>query len=561
MTYQGRVESVFLTLAGGVVSADASIGATSVDVDFPIDFDESGGSFTRVPLDESVTDNTVYKYTAVDVDAGTVTLDTSASTVSNFLTGDNASFAASKGTWATIAGSTPWVSGLSEDGDNGALQLTSSAGGSAPTAGSVSNANYALALPCVSGDTIYVSGWFMSAAVARTAVVGCVFFKSDGTVIGGGATFGTGVTTNTTGWVQATATLTAPALTAYARAQVQVQGTGATETHYFDNAWMSKGVPGSGLAVAFSAGDMLYVEPQSSEARALVRMSDSEDEAAVDCRVSHAIRPLLKTGARDPGTGETVLVDEGSEGLVVTDVVGQDPVITGARFVATGDSGELLTYAGEPEDGNLQTSLSAVDGVDEVGNYYLAGIVSYSFDTDNSLYVATQVNSGTVVFYTATTMQAVGGTGSPWGEGPKIDGWSVQTGMLAVSGPVAFTDPFQVLDPVAGTLETWHSLGNLGQTGITMSLNRYRLTPDGEVEFDFVGSCTQSGGLTAAGKIFPNALPSVYRPSVSREYPVGCGPTSTGRILIDSSTGNVTFSWPDMNNLNVIGTGFHMPRT
>ena len=54
MTYQGRVESVYLELAGGEVTADAIIGATSVMVDLPVDFDENGGSFTRIPLDDKI---------------------------------------------------------------------------------------------------------------------------------------------------------------------------------------------------------------------------------------------------------------------------------------------------------------------------------------------------------------------------------------------------------------------------------------------------------------------------------------------------------------------------
>lgn len=557
MSYNGRIESVFLEFAGGAVSADTAAGATTLPVSFPVDFDENGGSFTRIPAADGTTDTAVYSYTGVDIDGETLAIPgSSGSTIPNFLTGDSVGFASSKGSWAQVAGATAWATGDSQDGDNGFLQLTSGATGTLPTAGSVSNANYATTLACVPGDTIYVSGWFKAATIGRTCVVGCVFFNSSGTVLGGGATFGTGVTSNTTGWVQATATLTAPANAAYVRAQVQVQGTGNSEVHKFDNAWLSKGVPtaSSGLPVAFSAGDVLRVSPESTEARALVRLSDTDDMPAVECRIAHALRPLLATGVRDPGTGESVIVDEDEQGLVVTDLFGQDPVIVGARFLATGDAGEMLIYSGEPTIGNLIASVSAVDGLDSAGNYYLAGNVSYEFDTSNGLYVAAQVNAGTVAFYTAGTMQ---GPSNPWMIGPKIDGWSVQTGTLAVTGPVAFGSPFQVLDPVAGTIEGWHSLGNLGVTGISMTNSRYRLTPDGEVEFDFVGSATAA--VTAGSQAYPNTLPTQYRPAVDREYVVGCGPSNTGRVLIHA-TGVVTFTYPALSNLNVIGAGFHMPR-
>src|SRR6185437_14517383 len=65
---------------------------------------------------------------------------------------------------------------------------------------------------------------------------------------------------------------------------------------------------GSGLT--FSDGDMLYVYPLSNEARAIVALSDSADEAPVDVRVSHTLRALLAEGVRAPGTGESVIVEQ-----------------------------------------------------------------------------------------------------------------------------------------------------------------------------------------------------------------------------------------------------------
>src|SRR5690242_4491108 len=84
--YNGRVESVYLAVAGGVVTADAAIGATVIDVAFPVDFDESGGSFTRQPVTDGTTDDGTYVYTAVDVDAETITL--ASALTAGFTTGD-----------------------------------------------------------------------------------------------------------------------------------------------------------------------------------------------------------------------------------------------------------------------------------------------------------------------------------------------------------------------------------------------------------------------------------------------------------------------------------------
>ena len=55
---------------------------------------------------------------------------------------------------------------------------------------------------------------------------------------------------------------------------------------------------------SFAVGDMLNVWPLSTDARALVNLYDSQDEAPIDARITDALRPLLAEGAGDPGTGE-----------------------------------------------------------------------------------------------------------------------------------------------------------------------------------------------------------------------------------------------------------------
>lgn len=51
--------------------------------------------------------------------------------------------------------------------------------------------------------------------------------------------------------------------------------------------------------------------------------------------------------------------------------------ITGAKFVATGTSGDILAYNGTPASGNLITSVSPVDGTDSLSNAFKQGVTVY----------------------------------------------------------------------------------------------------------------------------------------------------------------------------------------
>jgi hypothetical protein len=198
MSLTGRIESVYVDWGGSQVTADTASGDTVIPVAFPVDFDENGGTFIRVPENASVTDSNVYTYTAVDVDGETVTL--------------------------------------------------------------------------------------------------------------------------------------ATALT---------------------------------LFNLFSEGDRLLIYPAATETRALVRLSDSYEEPACDCRVVHSLRPLLAEGTRPPGTGESVLVDTVNDEQVVTDLAGAIPVIQGAE---SQDDGSMALTPGSftiNPDGtqNAASLVLPVDGI------------------------------------------------------------------------------------------------------------------------------------------------------------------------------------------------------
>lgn len=150
------------------------------------------------------------------------------------------------------------------------------------------------------------------------------------------------------------------------------------------------------LTAAWSVGDMLYLDPPAVEARALVRLSDSEDEPAVECRVDHALRPLIPEGARDPGMGESVLVEPTGDEWVITDVVGQVPVLDGsvidpATLPASGssvyvqDTDPAVTVT--PADGAVwfDTANHAIKSYSAA----LPGWVNQAFDANNIIEAAT----------------------------------------------------------------------------------------------------------------------------------------------------------------------------
>lgn len=69
------------------------------------------------------------------------------------------------------------------------------------------------------------------------------------------------------------------------------------------------------------------------ECRALVSMPDDVDAGdTIDAVVSIALVPLLPEGIRDPGTGETVTLEERDGEWVVTDVRGKAPQFNGAHL-------------------------------------------------------------------------------------------------------------------------------------------------------------------------------------------------------------------------------------
>jgi hypothetical protein len=174
----------------------------------------------------------------------------------NWLTGDASTFDTSTGGWAAVTNcaiaqvSTPVQAGT------GALRLTSSAAGNM-NADSQLSANFAQMLPVNQGDTVTCSGFWRSASVTgRSANMGVDFFDVSGNTVGS-TLRGSNVTVLTTGYTQATASVTAPSGAAWARANAQVVSTAAGgEQHFLDTVVLHRGA-------VFSSNDSFQWGKQS----------------------------------------------------------------------------------------------------------------------------------------------------------------------------------------------------------------------------------------------------------------------------------------------------------
>lgn len=257
---------------------------------------------------------------------------------------------------------------------------------------------------------------------------------------------------------------------------------------------------------AFADGDMLYLWPLSTDARAVVSLSDSADEAPVDARLDHALRPLLAEGARDPGTGESVNVSSTGDGdWVVSDINGSPPVVD--RIV---NSQGAFFYDGVPALGNLIMSITNEADIDEFGNPYKAGSVFYA--NDGAFGTFLQMVGGILVSGNAAFPDISHGA---FGLGIQSDGKVfIQAGDLG--GILILDQAGNVVTPLivsnnGSSPESWHSLGTLA--GATVNKARYRRMPTGmiyvqiDVTFGVLTGTSPNTAIT-----FSNTLPPAYQP-------------------------------------------------
>ena len=157
----------------------------------------------------------------------------------NFLTGQNAGFEGGIGNWVTASNSTVAESSAQAHTGSDSMSVTSVAAGNMwakhCSAGNVLADGMSSVSP---GSICFASAWFLSAVSARACQVGFLFYDAGGNALLSGTVQypGSTVTDGTGAWVQATATMPAPAQAEYGVLVVEVQGTGAaSEVHYVDD--------------------------------------------------------------------------------------------------------------------------------------------------------------------------------------------------------------------------------------------------------------------------------------------------------------------------------------
>jgi hypothetical protein len=113
-----------------------------------------------------------------------------------------------------------------------------------------------------------------------------------------------------------------------------------------------------------------------------------------------------------------------------------------------------------------------------------------------------------------------------------------------------------------GGAETWHTLGSPSATGYTTGHGRYRMSPEGETEFDIVLTANGGGG-TAGTYTFANTLPAAYQPATNRSYPLGYNGTITAGqnfpALRITTAGAVILQIPALPATTVITGTVYMP--
>lgn len=252
-------------------------------------------------------------------------------------------------------------------------------------------------------------------------------------------------------------------------------------------------------------------------------------------------------------------------------------------IVEAGQPGSgLFVYTGQPASGNLIASIAATAGTDQFGNAYQAGICVYGGAGQPflQLFVAgllptavpnLNLKSSRAIENTPLKLALdVVNTGlvNEWLEanlfGPSISqqkdyvavhfqssakdlsnvavgsltyfdsagtahfqgvwdsaGFHVSPKLWGTAGILTVGDNLAMDTGKTVSADIWHSLGAL--TGYTVSRGRYRLMPEGEVEFDVH---VTGGGANASGVNFANTLPAVpvnYQPALTRRYPLESG--------------------------------------
>jgi hypothetical protein len=194
-------------------------------------------------------------------------------------------------------------------------------------------------------------------------------------------------------------------------------------------------------------------------------------------------------------------------------------VVTARRVVIFGAGGGMFVYSGSPGAGDLIASIVALNGQDPYGNAVFKGITSY--DPGNGLFAELDSANLSISTIAGINRVALVSVITPT-TGMQLSGFNgaaVSTlyliadaaGSVVVAGVMVAQQP----GAIAATPEVWHSLGTLAN--YTVNRGRFRLTPQGETEFDIDVTST---GANAAVTSFSVTIPAAYRPAAQRFWPM-----------------------------------------
>lgn len=227
-------------------------------------------------------------------------------------------------------------------------------------------------------------------------------------------------------------------------------------------------------------------------------------------------------------------------------------VFRGRLVVVFGSSGSgVFVYNPVPGPGTLIASVAGDSGTDPYGNAFTQGFLSTSATGNNQ----TQINSGAIL------VQKTAGLLAP----PRITIADLTQASLGATyiNPGSAQFPF-IATTAPGTFdttETWHSLGSPSATGFSSDYGRYRMTPEGEVEFDI--QLSSAGGGTGGTYTYANTLPTAYRPVNIRVYPLCRTDTAPGGqffpCLQVHASGAVQIQVPGIAAGNQVGGQAFMP--
>jgi len=175
-----------------------------------------------------------------DLPPAPVTLD-DYNTATNWLLGDQSTFDATIAQWLSALNCTLAYSTTNPRTGAGCMQQTATATGTmnAHHCNPLVDIVNGVALAVTPGDTVTVRGWSRAATTVRSTNVAAEFYDANGTIVQ--TIRGSNVTNTTTGYTQATASVTAPAGAVWAIAQCQVVTPAAGEVHRWDDVWIDGG--------------------------------------------------------------------------------------------------------------------------------------------------------------------------------------------------------------------------------------------------------------------------------------------------------------------------------